>query len=396
MIQEQTYKWVQARLREIDSGALSEQDLARLREIAASDPFVSDALEGFHAHPLAGHADHLEAIAEKINVRERGRRRWLIPNLAVTAIAACLVLLIGAYAVIMRMDTEPDERTFVMVQPDSLLTMDTFTDAIAMESVVSSSDPASSAPDNPPDVTKAEDLSPPVAKKESKKSADVPVQSKRNADNRSASRAENLAVEGVMPDDVQREEKADAIMKSYQVAGEIIDASTKQPLSFSPYLVGFSNKLSFTDANGRFTFEAPSATFVMNLKHNGYTERTLLVSTDNQTGIIRIALDSADASLSLSDAGSDYREIEAYFAFREYISSASQLMLGTGVSQKGFTVTVDFTVSKDGRPQDLRVTSEHGEKKHIEEALRLIRSGPDWVCGSGESSCLRSYTFYFQ
>lgn len=392
MIQEQTYKWVQARLREIDSGALSEQDLARLKEIAATDPFVADALEGFKAHPQAGHADHLEAIEEKINVRDRERRRWLIPNLAVTAIAACLLLLVGAYVVIMRMDSDPVERTFVMVEPDSLMTMDSFPEAIAMESGAAASESESSAPGE--EIT---EISAPTSDSESRKIPEQPEQSNRELARKSASQAKSEPVEGISPSAIEIEEKAVATaQKTYLIEGEIVDARTKQPLPFSPYLVGFSNKLSFTDANGRFSFEAPQSSFVMNLKHNGYTERTMLVSADRQVGVIRIALDSADHSLSLSDAGAEYRQLEAYFAFREYIASNAQLMLGTGVTQGGFIVTVDFTVAADGRPQDLHVTSENGQKKHIKEALRLISSGPDWLCAPGEESCLRRYTFYFQ
>jgi len=69
--QELTYKWIQERLRELHSGTLSEQDRLRLVEIAKDDPFVSDALEGFHAHPDEAHAEHLDAIAAKIKQTKR-------------------------------------------------------------------------------------------------------------------------------------------------------------------------------------------------------------------------------------------------------------------------------------------------------------------------------------
>ena len=113
MDQELTYKWIQERLRELNSGTLSEQDRLRLVEIAKHDPFVSDALEGFHAHPDEEHAQHLQAITAKIKQPKRERRRWLIPNLTVTAIAASILLIVATYAVITRIEHKTDETLFV-------------------------------------------------------------------------------------------------------------------------------------------------------------------------------------------------------------------------------------------------------------------------------------------
>ena len=134
MDQELTYKWIQERLRELHSGTLSEQDRLRLVEIAKDDPFVSDALEGFHAHPDEAHAEHLDAIAAKIKQTKRARRRWLIPNLTVTAIAASILLIVATYTVITRMEKSSDETLFVFVAPDSLAQHDSLAGGMAMES----------------------------------------------------------------------------------------------------------------------------------------------------------------------------------------------------------------------------------------------------------------------
>ncbi len=386
MVQEKTYKWIQARLREIDSGALSESDLERLQEIAKDDPFVADALEGFHAHPNAGHANHFEAIEEKIKIQKRERRRWLVPNLAVTAIAACLLLLIGAYAVIMRMDNAPSETLIVLVEPDSLLNMDTVSGAVAMESSPSNAN------------TKEEKISePPVARIEpkfSKQTPSIPAKVSSKPAGRSAtlsdqpaSANENFALDGVSvsKNNIQR------------ISGQIVDAETKKPLAFSPFLVGFSNKLSFTDTNGKFDFEIPEVDFVMNLKHAGYEERTLIVTASEKTLELNL-VPSKENEIKTSAADISTHQDEnaaAYFAFRNYIAEASQLPLGTGISSNGKKVTILFIVDQTGRPQDIKVGDSTGGKAHVKEALRLIGSGPDWACPGGQGNCRRSYTFWF-
>lgn len=376
-------------MREIDSGTLSEKDLARLKEIALEDPFVADALEGFHAHSDTDHRDRLTAIEEKINVQKRARRRWLVPNLAVTAIAACLLLLIGAYAVIMRMDNEPSETLFVFVEPDSLLTMDTVAGAIAME--------ASPAVDGVP-VEKANET--PGAILESEGSQSISMRGER-----AKKSAEESTIARRQPSNLNDKIVAQAVApvepKSIRIKGQVVDAATKEPLAFSPYLLGYSNKLAFTDGNGNFDIESPEKEFVINLKHKGYGEKTMVMSAAtkvielNQIPENAVKMDASSADQETSETGMN-RNTAAYFAFRNFIDVSSALPLGTGVSNNGKQVIVDFIVLSNGRPSQVRVRESSGDAKYDAEAIRLISSGPDWVCVGGQGSCKRSYIFYFQ
>jgi hypothetical protein len=400
LVQEKTYKWIQARLREIDSGVLSEKDLARLKEIAREDPFVADALEGFHAHPDAGHNHHLVAIEEKIKVQKRARRRWLVPNLAVTAIAACFLLLIGAYAVIMRMDNASEEKLFVFVAPDSILTMDTVSEAIAMESNLSTEDVSED--------TSSQLKQEVHAHRDDQTLASSPDQTSKNTARSSGRKTGDkpvIAMKGTKVDAVIPQEKesmnraAPEALAMHHIEGKIVDAATNEALAFSPYLLGHTNKLSFTDANGRFGFDAAEKFVVINLKHAGYEERTLAISAvDKDLQLKLIPSDLAKKEEALQGLSSDIDNIaSAYFAFRNYIDTASQITLGTGISSNGKIVTVAFTVGSNGRPGDFSVNdTSTGDKKHIKEALRLIDSGPDWDCLGGQYPCRRNYTFYFQ
>jgi hypothetical protein len=102
-------------------------------EIAAHDPFVADALEGYTSHPDSEHAEYLEYLAGKIAHRKRERRRWLIPNLTITAIAASLLIILATYAVLSRIDHPQKETTFVFVSPDSLEIHESDSLGVAME-----------------------------------------------------------------------------------------------------------------------------------------------------------------------------------------------------------------------------------------------------------------------
>jgi hypothetical protein len=390
LVQEKTYKWIQARLREIDSGTLSEKDLARLKEIALEDPFVADALEGFHAHPYTDHADHLTAIEDKINVQKRARRRWLVPNLAVTAIAACLLLLIGAYAVIMRMDNEPSETLFVFVEPDSLLNVDSLAGAVAMEA---------SPVTEGVSIEKANE--PRGAVLESEESQSLAMRGERKAEKPAAKSTTINRQPSNLNDKIVAPAVALQEQKSIRIKGQVVDAATKEPLAFSPYLLGYSNQLAFTDGNGNFEIESPEKEFIINLKHKGYGEKTMVMSA--ATKVIALnQIPGNEIAGQLIDAGQKSVDSEinrntvAYFAFRNFIDASSTLPLGTGVSDKGKKVVVEFVVLSSGRPSQIKITESTGDEKYDAEAIRLVSYGPDWVCVGGEESCKRSYIFYFQ
>lgn len=121
MDHELTYDWIAGRLGELLTGRLTPADEVKLREVARQDQFVADALEGFEAHPEADHSAVLTALAAHIQHHPLPRRRWLIPNLAITAVAASIVLLIAAYAVMVRIKPEERMREFTLLSKDSVV-----------------------------------------------------------------------------------------------------------------------------------------------------------------------------------------------------------------------------------------------------------------------------------
>ena len=110
MDQEKTYKWIQERLRDLQSGRITDADLLRLNEMAKTDPFLSDALAGYRMHPHVDHTTRLNTIAHRVRIKKEVKRKWLMP-----AIAASLLAVAGIWTLV---DLTSREKT-VMVSAES-------------------------------------------------------------------------------------------------------------------------------------------------------------------------------------------------------------------------------------------------------------------------------------
>ncbi len=440
MDQELTYKWIQERLRELHSGTLSEQDRLRLVEIAKDDPFVSDALEGFHAHPDEAHAEHLDAIAAKIKQTKRARRRWLIPNLTVTAIAASILLIVATYTVITRMDKSSDETLFVFVEPDSLAKHDSLAGGIAMESTTQPADevtekmdvqePASpptandksvsspteskqlkvqpaadaiaktEAPISEPSEPSARPSSMPAAKESAKteyaddelKAADEDIASQSQTELARATRDEGYYANQMNP----------ALMQS-RVLGHVADAQSGTPIMSAKLAVDYSNQLFYTDIEGGFELHIPQAEALLQVTYPGYADTSLIIRPSEENLLVEMKPGSILSSNVVAGAktkgpvpSGSLNPVSSFHNFYNYISAASSLQLTSEASSARRKVTLEFTVRKDGRPKDIRIIESSRDKTYDDEAKRLLESGPDWVCLDGGYPCTRSYTFYFR
>lgn len=442
MDQELTYKWIQERLRELHSGTLSEQDRLRLVQIAKDDPFVSDALEGFHAHPDEAHTQHLDAIAAKIKPHVRERRRWLIPNLTVTAIAASILLIVATYAVITRMEKSSDETLFVFVSPDSLPQHDSLAGGIAMESTSQPVDEINEKMAAPETATlKAADEKSFPATRENKQlkvpsapgtDADIKTEvaiteppepsaqpSSMPAAKESATTVyaddEIKTAEEVVADQSQIElsrAKRDegfyanqmnpALMQS-RVTGRVADAHSGTPIMSAKLSVDYSNQLFYTDIEGGFELYIPQPEAILQVSYPGYADTSLVIKPSEENLLVAMRPGNLLSSNLLAGAqrkgpvpSGTLNPVSSFQNFYNYISAASSLQLTSEASSARRKVTLEFTVKKDGRPKDIKIMETSRDKTYDQEAKRLLESGPDWVCPGGVYPCTRSYTFYFR
>ena len=440
MDQELTYKWIQERLRELHSGTLSERDRLRLVEIAKDDPFVSDALEGFHAHPDEAHAEHLDAIAAKIKQTKRARRRWLIPNLTVTAIAASILLIVATYTVITRMDKSSDETLFVFVEPDSLAKHDSLAGGIAMESTTQPADEVTEKmdvqePASPPTANDKSVSSPteskqlkvqPAADAIAKTEAPIPEPSEpsarpssmpaakesakteyaddelKAADEDIASQSQTELARATRDEGYYANQMNPALMQS-RVLGHVADAQSGTPIMSAKLAVDYSNQLFYTDIEGGFELHIPQAEALLQVTYPGYADTSMIIRPSEENLLVAMKPGSILASNVIAGAktkgpvpSGSLNPVSSFHNFYNYISVASSLQLTSEPSSARRKVTLEFTVRKDGRPKDIRIIESSRDKTYDDEAKRLLESGPDWVCLDGGYPCTRSYTFYFR
>lgn len=434
MDQELTYKWIQARLRELHSGTVSEQDLLRLKEIALENPFVADALEGFDSHPNGQHAQHLQALEQKIKLPRRERRRWLIPNLTVTAIAASVLVIIATYAVITRIQKDSEEAIFVFVAPDSLLTADTIDQILAMEAdereakedKPPASPPAaeSSTPAHPSATNPAKEaIAPPPTRLEESDQTAIATSTEPGASGIvqptmdiavPAEDSKHVALDGVPITSKSEMAKAKADEGYYanqmspdmmhsRISGQIKDTKTGTPLAAAKLAVSYTNQLFYADIQGQFELYLPEPEVVLHASYDGYADSAFVVhpGTENLAlGLSPGVMIESMGKQSGTTKGpvSVYKNpaIEAHHHFARYIKASSVLQLATEPSSARRKVTAEFNLTKAGKPQDIRIIESSRDKTYDDEAVRLLRNSPDWVCPGGEYPCVRQYTFLFR
>ena len=434
MDQEQTYKWIQERLRQLNSGTLSEADRLRLVEIAREDPFVADALEGFDAHPDIAHAEHLDALAKKIKPAPRLRRRWLIPNLTVTAVAASVLLIVATYMVITRIEKPAEESVIVMITPDTL-SHDSLAGGIAMESDTKMSTAADETTHASEAAAEKEVADKPVHAADKETSPPASASATTTAKQPAVIAAEPGVASSpvttapaappvaddqrVADEDIAAESKVelsrakrdegyyanqmDASLMMSRVTGHVVDAQNGEPIARAKLLVSYSNQVFYPDILGNFELYLPETEAVIQVASEGYTENNKVIHQGEEN--IFVSLEPGTIVPPLNVAGavskgpitpSKNPAIESFLNIHQYITTSSTFELTTEPSAARRKVTVEFKVGRDGNPKNITVVESSRDINYDGEAVRLIESSPDWVCPGGEYPCVRRYTFYFR
>ncbi len=90
-----------------------------MEEMAKTDPFVQDAMEGYQANPDHDHSVLLKVIADRIQHKNASRRPKILPlskGWVIPAVAASLVLILATWAVMFYMEKQGDA-VFVAAEP---------------------------------------------------------------------------------------------------------------------------------------------------------------------------------------------------------------------------------------------------------------------------------------
>lgn len=440
MDQEKTYKWVQDRLRELNAGTIAEADFHQLETLAKDDPFVADALEGYQSHPDLNHSEYLDSLTQKIKPYKRERRRWLIPNLTVTAVAASLILIVGFYAVMTRLSTKHDEGLANATSAEHALSIEKSGDTVAIvpdqENTIASAEP--SQPVAAAEVPRPETMRKSVTKPSSVKADKKEVAASETTRSKPADETyaiEDTKTKGVSPpygkDSGQTKmndqtatpalatekqaaayyaNQIDPAVQAQRVTGRVTSLHG-EPLIGVHLLIPGTNLGAVSQLDGKFELYLPDGASPVDVVYGGYENTQINLKPGDEdvnvqlnelsaTTLNEVLPGNASGATSAKNASPKMStvtvQMDDNLLFVDYLKTNSKYPLADIVNSSVKIVNLEFVVNADGHPSQIKVTQSSGENNLDDEAVRLIRKGPDWECAASQYPCKVKYSIYFK
>ena len=435
MAQEATYKWVQDRLRELHAGNISVDDRQQLQQLAQDDPFIADALEGFESHPHYPHLRTLNDLTSRIRPVKRVRRRWLIPNLTVTAVAASMILIVGFWAVMSRINKDDEFATAetsheVIIDDSAALAESGGRDQDQLVATEELSEPESSTTADavekqssrtaaPGSITKPGSSA--VAKQAEKSPTDIAVTRDEIAVSPSSattvlSESATPAEATIVQDDVKEEahdpmyfaNQMDPGIMARRAAGRVISESGT-PLIGANLSIRNTNLGTASDLDGKFELFLPTPESTVDISFSGYEGASVKLKQGEEDVAIllpEVKIDRAYTKTQQAETAGRKTPTGAavmnastanqQIAYTDYLRNNSRYPLKDNLYTPGRDVTVKFDVTANGEPTRVRIATSSNDRQLDEEAMRLIRKGPLWVCDGEQYPCEITYTIYFR
>lgn len=436
MDQERTYKWIQDRLRELHAGTITDADFRQLESLAKDDPFVSDALEGYQAHSQLDHASYLDSLTARIQSKKRARRRWLIPNLTVTAVAASMIIIVGLYAVISRMEkdetpnlaanTNEHELTIGkpgdsvgLYAPSSATTDDVEPSppiaAVEQQASKSSTDIQPSASRSKRQSEKKHDVAEIQAEESSSDIADGRKMNEAapagniSTYSKEAEQATAPAAKAQDKDLAYYANQMDPRIMAQRVSGRVT-SENGEPLIGVNFLVQGTNLSTTSQLDGKFELYLPKGDAPVDVVYGGYEDQEVNLKPGDENVEIRLAsmttlindnvMAGAASKTERAQTASPKMatmtiQADDNLLFVDYLKTNSKYPLADNLNVPAKTVLLEFIVNTDGHPSQVKVVESSQVKALDEEAVRLIKKGPDWECKMGYP-CKVNYRIYFK
>jgi hypothetical protein len=444
--QEKTYKWVQDRLRDLHSGIISDDDRIRLEEMAKSDPFIADAMEGYQAHSDQDHSPLLRVIAQRIQNKNAERRPKLLPlsrGMLLQAVAASFVLILATWAVIYYVQKQNDA-TLVAVEPVDSTAIEhstevelTYPDSSNGE-IAGTTGTADELNDEPSGLranayakAKAEAETKAKAEAEAKELVDgddrltisEPVTSAPAAIHPASDAVLNTETNQVVPetkaagtsmdksvakkDEGYYANQMSPELMSRRIIGQVIE-ETGQPVTAAMVNILNTNLVTTTDDYGRFEFYPPEPSVSIEISNTGYKDTILSVTQSQQDLVIMIqkedfapaggvlAGNETKAQTLRSESAKKIESANPPITFLEYLKTNSHYPIEDNYTPKSKSIYVEFEINSEGRPYAIKKINSRADNKYIAEAMRLVQNGPAWKCEGDEYPCIKKYTIYFK
>jgi hypothetical protein len=181
------------------------------------------------------------------------------------------------------------------------------------------------------------------------------------------------------------------LLNNQSIQGRVIAQDDGLPVQGASVTVAGTNKVTKTDAEGRFQLKADSGRSKLVIAGPGYQTRQ--VNANNRDSVKNIALEPGESSLSevvVTGYTSQNKEADEHAAvvkahpkigwaeFKKYLKANA-----VSPDHKNGVVKLSFMVNSDGGITDIKVIK--GISQTIDKkAADLVKTGPQWVPNSGK------------
>jgi TonB family protein len=189
-----------------------------------------------------------------------------------------------------------------------------------------------------------------------------------------------------------------------------------EPLFGVLLYVGESNQMTTSDEDGRFELFLPNPESEIVVNYAGYETEIFTVHQGEEQLELKLAeannlleavvVGKGGRNRKLQQAApkmdtmpvqdSGLQDNKENLKFIEYLKSHSRFPLAEATFNSAKMVTLDFLIDDKGKPGLVQIVNSSGNKDMDDEAIRLIRKGPDWECVEGAYPCRGRYSIYFK
>jgi len=167
-----------------------------------------------------------------------------------------------------------------------------------------------------------------------------------------------------------------------QIQGLVQDAATQDPIPFANVIIPGTKDGTVTDIDGKFALNVAPSTQQLAVSYLGYEEQMVELGKSDQ---IEVLLNESNVTLSevtVAGYSKKAKEVKAkpkkgVKKYKKYIDQNRVYPEAAKAAGIKGEVSIEFIVGEDGRPTELKISQSLGYGCD-EEALRLIREGPDW------------------
>jgi TonB family protein len=417
------------------SGEVGYKEEQQLNKHAQSDPFLADALDGYHSMPEAEHEGKIKALKAHLQEQHptrKGRGYWM------RIAASVLVLIVAAVAFWIANQTTEGQITQNEVTLDAapgqqkkeaITELDETPPEAAEEVAIEATSPAAEekagpptkppAPARPRKIIIADDTpsntvdqQAPIAMLEEEEMAEAKSLQADTYDNKGQAPPQKASPPEAYDRQVDvidlQPETAETVpppppASQAVISGKVLDANSAGPLVGASIYIKGTKQGTITDMDGNFILPVSADTNVLELvvAYTGYAERLVKTKAGEE---IQVWMDDAGVALSEVTVTSRSRfkrhkqqkavEIAPKKGFDKYETYINkhlnypQAAKDAGISG---SVVLSFYIADNGRPRDIQVKKSLGYGCDA-EAIRLLKEGPKWK-GKGEQG---EYTIYFE